>query len=53
MVRAVLRGHAAHFTNFYGRSFTETLDPYTGPDEGDLPIQLISGTRTCVVPGLA
>jgi hypothetical protein len=37
-VRATLRGHGAHFTNFYGRYFTETLDPYTGLDEGDLPI---------------
>jgi len=37
-IRAVLRGHDAHFTNFYGRYFTETLDPFTGPDEGDLPI---------------
>jgi len=37
-IRAVLRSHDAHFTNFYGRYFTETLDPFTGPDEGDLPI---------------
>jgi len=37
-IRAVLRAHGAHFTNFYGRFFTETLDPYVGPDEGDLPI---------------
>jgi hypothetical protein len=37
-IRAILRAHGAHFTNFYGRFFTETLDPYTGPDEGDLPI---------------
>ena len=37
-IRAVLRGHGAHFTNFYGRYFTETLDPFTGPDEGDLAI---------------
>ena len=37
-IRAVLRGHDAHFTNFYGRYFTETLDPFTGPDEGDLAI---------------
>jgi len=37
-IRAILRAHAAHFTNFYGRFFTETLDPYAGPDEGDLPI---------------
>ena len=37
-IRAVLRRHGAHFTNFYGRYFTETLDPFTGPDEGDLPI---------------
>ena len=28
-VRAVLRRHGAHFTNFYGRFFTETLDPFT------------------------
>ncbi len=37
-VRAVLRRHGAHFINFYGRFYTETLDPFTGPDEGDLPI---------------
>jgi hypothetical protein len=37
IVRAILRRHAAHFTNFYGRFFTETLDPYTGPDD-DLPV---------------
>jgi len=37
-IRAILRLHGAHFTNFYGRFFTETLDPYEGPDEGDLPI---------------
>jgi len=37
-IRAILRAHGAHFTNFYGRFFTETLDPYTGPDEDDLPI---------------
>ena len=37
-IRKILRAHGAHFTNFYGRFFTETLDPYTGPDEGDLPI---------------
>jgi len=37
VIRAVLRAHGAHFTNFYGRFFTETLDPYEGPDEGDLP----------------
>ncbi|HYN49208.1 MAG TPA: hypothetical protein VER83_10105 [Candidatus Nanopelagicales bacterium] len=37
-IRAILRAHGAHFTNFYGRFFTETLDPYAGPDEGDLPI---------------
>jgi hypothetical protein len=36
-IRAVLRAHGAHFINFYGRFFTETLDPYTGPDEDDLP----------------
>ena len=34
----MLRAHGAHFTNFYGRFATETLDPYEGPDEGDLPI---------------
>ncbi len=38
MIRAALRGHGGHFTNFYGRFVTETLDPFTGPDEGDLPI---------------
>jgi hypothetical protein len=37
-LRVILRRHGAHFTNFYGRLFTETLDPYEGPDEGDLPI---------------
>ena len=37
-IRATLRAHGAHFTNFYGRFFTETLDPFEGPDEGDLPI---------------
>ena len=37
-IRSILRGRGAHFTNFYGRFFTETLDPYAGPDEGDLPI---------------
>lgn len=37
-IRATLRAHGAHFTNFYGRFFTETLDPYAGPEEGDLPI---------------
>jgi hypothetical protein len=37
-IRAILRARGAHFTNFYGRFFTETLDPYAGPDEGDLPI---------------
>ena len=37
-VRAILRRHGAHFTNFYGRFSTETLDPYEGPDEGDLPV---------------
>jgi hypothetical protein len=37
-VRAILRARGAHFTNFYGRFFTETLDPFEGPDEGDLPI---------------
>ncbi len=37
-IRAVLRRHGAHFINFYGRFFTETLDPFSGPDEGDLPI---------------
>jgi hypothetical protein len=38
VIRAILRRHGAHFTNFYGRFATETLDPFTGPDEGDLPI---------------
>jgi hypothetical protein len=38
VIRAALRAHGGHFTNFYGRFFTETLDPFTGPDEGDLPI---------------
>jgi hypothetical protein len=37
-IRALLRRHGAHFTNFYGRYATETLDPFAGPDEGDLPI---------------
>jgi hypothetical protein len=37
-VRATRRAHGAHFTNFYGRFATETLDPFEGPDEGDLPI---------------
>ena len=37
-ILAILRRHGAHFTNFYARLFTETLDPYVGPDEGDLPI---------------
>jgi len=37
-IRALLRRHGAHFINFYGRYATETLDPYEGPDEGDLPI---------------
>ena len=37
-IRAILRARGAHFTNFYGRFFTETLDPFEGPDEGDLPI---------------
>ena len=37
-IRTILQRHGAHFTNFYGRFFTETLDPYSGPDEGDLPI---------------
>jgi hypothetical protein len=37
-IRAVLRARGAHFINFYGRFATETLDPYEGPDEGDLPI---------------
>jgi hypothetical protein len=37
-IRPILRRHGAHFTNFYARFFTETLDPYEGPDEGDLPI---------------
>jgi len=38
VIRAIMRAHGAHFTNFYGRFATETLDPFTGPDEGDLPI---------------
>ena len=38
IVRSILRGRGAHFINFYGRVYTETLDPYAGPDEGDLPI---------------
>jgi hypothetical protein len=38
MIRAALRAHGGHFTNFYGRFVTETLDPFIGPDEGDLPI---------------
>jgi len=37
-IRALLRRHGAHFINFYGRYATETLDPFEGPDEGDLPI---------------
>jgi hypothetical protein len=37
-VRTILRGHGAHFTNFYARFYSETLDPFEGPDEGDLPI---------------
>jgi hypothetical protein len=37
-IRAILRRHGAHFTNFYGRFATETLDPFEGPDEDDLPI---------------
>ena len=37
-VRAIVRRHGAHFTNFYGRVYTETLDPFLGDDEGDLPI---------------
>ncbi len=37
-IRALLRRHGGHFINFYGRVYTETLDPYAGPDEGDLPI---------------
>jgi hypothetical protein len=37
-IRAILRGRGAHFINFYGRVYTETLDPFAGPDEGDLPI---------------
>ncbi len=37
-IRAILRAHGAHFTNFYSRYYSETLDPYEGPDEGDLPI---------------
>ena len=38
LIRAVLRRHGAHFTNFNVRYATETLDPYEGPDEGDLPM---------------
>jgi hypothetical protein len=38
VARAILRARGAHFTNFYGRLYTETLDPFEGPDEGDLPI---------------
>ena len=38
VARAIIRGGGAHFTNFYGRLYTETLDPFEGPDEGDLPI---------------
>jgi hypothetical protein len=38
VIRTIMRGQGAHFTNFYGRFATETLDPYEGPDEGDLPI---------------
>ncbi len=30
-IRPVLRRHGAHFTNFYGRFFTETLDPSRDP----------------------
>ncbi len=37
-ILAILRRRGAHFTNFYARFYTETLDPYEGPDEGDLPI---------------
>jgi hypothetical protein len=37
-IRTILRAHGAHFTNFYSRFYTETLDPYEGADEGDLPI---------------
>ena len=37
-IRSILRARGAHFINFYGRVYTETLDPFTGPDEGDLPI---------------
>jgi hypothetical protein len=37
-IRAILRRRGAHFVNFYGRFATETLDPFEGPDEGDLPI---------------
>lgn len=38
VIRATMRAHGGHFTNFYGRFATETLDPFEGPDEGDLPI---------------
>ncbi len=37
-VRAILRANGAHFTNFYARFYSETLDPFEGPDEDDLPI---------------
>lgn len=37
-ILTILRRHGAHFTNFYARFYTETLDPYEGPDEGELPI---------------
>ena len=37
-IRLILRARGGHFLNFYGRLFTETLDPFEGPDEGDLPI---------------
>ena len=33
-IRAILRARGAHFTNFYGRFFTETLDPFDGPRRG-------------------
>ncbi len=34
-IRAVLRRHGAHFVNFYGRVYTETLDPFEGQEEED------------------
>ncbi len=34
-IRAVLRRHGAHFVNFYGRVYTETLDPFEEPSAED------------------